>query len=291
VSFDLLHPSNPTETIEFVVEIRAIVGDDQVKEIVVGRVTGGKRGSFLSDLVASEFFLGLTFSQDYDDDGVSQGFGNTAGLARLSVDTLWGYNKGWAVHTRLELTGSEIPSEKAPDQEVLTKATDDTLIQYADSFSGSLSAYYFPGGTLAKYKPTSRAKGLPYDAFRLGFVGRFGIITRDTRDISGDSVINYYQAGLSFTHHQTAAANPRSDNLNVFPVRFAELKYGRYEEFAGVPDSDRIIFDGGIRLANTANGAIPFYAGLHVNAGDGADDIRVFLGFLFQLDKLATMLK
>lgn len=299
-SLDLRAAPDPPTNAEFVVEIKAIrkIQDDEkevaenevpeAKEYIVVHVNNGYQKSFLSDVVASEFFLGATFSQEYDDAGMSEGFGNTAALARLSIDTLWGYNKPWAIHTRIELTGSEIPSELSDEGDV--KSTEDTLIKYADSFGGSLGFYYFPGGKLAMYKPTSRAEKNRYDAFRIGLVGRFGIITRDTRGVNGDSVINYYQAGFSFTHHQTKSEIPKNDNNNAFPIRFAELKYGRYEEFAGVPNSDRIIFDCGIRLANTANGAIPFYAGLHVNAGDGADDIRIFAGFLFQLDKLAEVL-
>lgn len=291
LGLDLRGLPDPLRSEYFSVEIKERRDDDQATpRTLVLKAIPGYEGTFLSDVVASEFFLGATFGLQYNEAGESEGFGESAALARLSVDTMWGYERPWALHTRLELTANEIPSKKADGG---TKSNDDdTLVKYADAFRGSLSIYWFPGWDwVAHYKPTSRLKGHPFDAFRFGLVGRFGIITRDTTGVDGDSVIHHFQTGVSFTHHQTRAENAEVDDVNVFPMRFAEIKVGRYEEFAGVEDSTRLIFDGGIRLASAAKGAIPFYVGLHVNAGDGADDIRIFAGFLFQLDKLAEFFR
>jgi hypothetical protein len=98
---------------------------------------------------------------------------------------------------------------------------------------------------------------------------------------------------LRFTHSHSAAKSGDLETVNYIPIRFVEISYGWFEQFQGARTHEahrRLIIDGGIRLVPLSNKIIPFYAGVHANVGKGPDDVRVFAGFLFKLDKLAELM-
>ncbi len=53
----------------------------------------------------------------------------------------------------------------------------------------------------------------------------------------------------------------------------------------------RLVVEAGLRLPGIGNDAIPFYARLYVNAGEGQDSIRVFAGLLFHVNKLVELFR
>ena len=142
------------------------------------------------------------------------------------------------------------------------------------------------------YSETSRNRRpeLRFDTLRVGFVARFGLMSRDVkRPEDGDSDLRFLRAGLLVTHHQTHAAGPEDDNVDVFPMRYVEISYGRYEQIFDQHDAHRLVVEAGLRLPGIGNDAIPFYAGLYANAGRGQDDLRVFAGLLFHVNKLVEL--
>ena len=143
----------------------------------------------------------------------------------------------------------------------------------------------------ASYSNTSRDEKLHYDAVRWGLFSRAGVTTRGQKATNGDTVIGRFQAGFRFTHHHTAAETPEKEVINYIPVRFVEVSYGWFEQFQGNRNHSVLIIDGGIRLTPLSNNVIPFYAGFHAAVGPGPDDVRVFAGFLFKVDKLAELIK
>lgn len=249
-----------------------------------GRVGSGFQAGFASDLVASEFFLGSSFGRSYDEEGKSNGFDESSIVALLRVDTNWGRNDAWNLHTGLEVMFSSFPAEDAKT------ANDEGFEQFGDAFTGALAVIYQPG-RWAFYTPTShnRDPKLAFDARRLGIVMRTGIISRDNKAENGDTDIAFSRIGFHFEHHQTAASSAKLDNINVFPMRFVELTFGRYEEIFGQEDANRFVLEAGMRLPALGNDRIPFYAGIYLNAGEGQDDLRIFAGLLFELDALPKL--
>ncbi|MDY7094429.1 MAG: hypothetical protein SX243_15770 [Acidobacteriota bacterium] len=271
--------------------------------------------SFRSDRVASELFLGSTYGLEYDENGDNSGFGQSELVGRLSIDYLWGRDKKWALHSGLRILSSSFVSELQPESEgdepMAMASTaglfgaqtdmdgmddgeeeDSAPVDTVDSYSGSFYLHWQPGWLSPdRYSATGKDPERPYDAFRFGIFARVGFISRDSLTVTGDSTIMRWNVGLSLTHRQTHARSPWEDNTNGFPIGFIEFSYARYEEFGGMEDSGRFVADAGLRLANTGKGAVPFYVGVHLNAGKGPDDHRIFAGFLFELDRLAALVK
>ncbi|MEM1183345.1 MAG: hypothetical protein AAGM22_33710 [Acidobacteriota bacterium] len=251
-----------------------------------------------SERVATEFFLGTTFATQYDAEGNADGFGETDFLAVLRFDTLWKLDKPAALHTHVIFRLAGYPSNPvmemggdgmdsgASETPMEPMTSEDFSVEFADSFSAIGQVLYQPGGKWASYTKTNRDPDRPYDALRFGIFGRLGFTTVNDRTVAEDGQHNFMGLGLSLTHHRTAAEDPKSDNRNVFPDRFIECGVGFYEEIFGRTDDWRVVCDAGLRLTTVAKSQMPFYAGVHVNSGEGPDDLRLFTGVLFEIGAL-----
>ncbi|HEV2722660.1 MAG TPA: hypothetical protein VG323_21735 [Thermoanaerobaculia bacterium] len=263
--------------------------------------------TFHSKRLYTEVFTGVTFTNDYDADGKSTGFKKASPLVRATFDTIW-YNRqsprpdGWIrsslLHTGIDMEVSDFPFGKNADTPTAGTPNPVTGEQeenpntkgLATAFSGSLFAVWQPDNWFwASYTPTSTLAGFPTDALRLGVFTRVGMTTRPTASVNGDTTIGRGQLGFRFTHHQTTARSANAEQDNIVPIRFVEISYGRFEEFANQRNANRFILDAGLRLPGMGSDAIPFYAGIHLNAGRGPDDLRIFAGFLFKINELATL--
>jgi hypothetical protein len=268
---------------------------------------GGYRAAILSDRVTSEIVVGATFQNDYQPNGDTKGFSKQEVLFQLSIDNLVPF--GWkrrisgsnervwhplaTIHSRLDLRFSNTPvaakEETTPGSVVA--AAEPSFIGNARSFTASLNLNYQPH-CWARYSPSSRDPLNPYDANRYGLVVRGAISTRDKlrEGDDGDTVIRSYGAGLRYTHHQTTASLPAADEINKVPIRYLEALAVEFEEFAGQRNVIRYVIEGGLRLPGLTTEVLPLYTGFQANVGRGPDDIRIFVGVLFQLDKLASLL-
>ncbi|MBV8520162.1 MAG: hypothetical protein JO197_22400 [Acidobacteria bacterium] len=265
--------------------------------------------TFHSRRLYTELFMGGTFTNDYDQDGNSTGFNQTDPLVRATFDTIW-YNSKEPLdrrplgrslfHTGIDMEVSSFPfgdATKTPGT-AASKAhasaddpaptTDKSPKGLENAFSGTYFMLWQPE-RWSSYTQTSMKTGVPTDALRLGVFTRTGLTTRQKQEANGDTTIYRAQIGFRFTQHQTAAETAETDVENIVPLRFVELSYGRFEQFANERDANRIVVDAGTRFPGFGGDAIPFYVGLHINAGRGPDDIRIFAGFLFQINKLATL--
>jgi hypothetical protein len=188
------------------------------------------------------------------------------------------------LHTELNMAFTKFPFGSA------TTATGAAPLENA--FTGTLGLIWQPD-SWASYSNTSREAGLPYDAVRWGIFSRAGFTTRAQKTDTGDAAIGRGQIGFRFTHHHSQASNGSEEVVNYIPIRFVEVSYGWFEQFQGAKTHQahrRLVIDGGIRLVPLSNKVIPFYAGVHANLGKGPDDVRVFAGFLFKLDKIAELM-
>lgn len=266
-------------------------------------------GDFQSRRLFTEVFTGATFTNDYDAAGKSTGLASTSPLVRVTFDTIW-FNqfrakdeksqppaptvfRGSQLHTGIDMELADFPfGEDAPnggDPVEGEEPEPQTTKGLASAFSGAFFAVWQPNHWLwASYTPTSTRLNYPIDALRLGVFTRVGITTRPTVAEDKDTTFRRVQIGLRFTHHQTPKSRPYTDQDNIVPIRFVELSYGHFEQFANEKNTRRVVVDAGFRLPGIGSDAIPFYAGLHFNAGKGADDLRIFAGFLFKINEIAA---
>ena len=268
--------------------------------------------SEFSERFAAELFLGSTFSMSYSDDGGRDGFGNASALGRVSADVLWKnrlakgglslgcegkeagegdeadswkLNSPYTIHFGLEALFSSFPSEENEGG-----LPESQTISLADSFAGRLYMLYQPGDWAHYVKGESPAVGEnpSVHAFRFGILAKLGMIARDLKDVDGDTTVETASFGFRLDHYKTEHPDPRRDTVNRFPIFFIEANLAWFEEFARQRDDVRGVINSGVRLTG---GKIPFYAGVHVNLGKGEDDVRVFGGFLFRLNKLESFLR
>lgn len=279
----------------FAVQVTAKHGDKERTVTRTALLGSGFESSFLSDRVSSEVFLGASLARSYGEDGKSSGFDESSFVGRLRVDTLWTQRSRSAFHTGIELQFSSFPTTEIKEPPGRLAETSTSITSYADTFSGSLVLIYQPPWRwAAHYSETSRNRRpeLRHDALRVGAVLRVGLASRDAkRSPDGDTDLRFLRAGMLMTHHQTHASSPEEDDVNVFPMRYVEISYGRFEQIFDQRDASRLVVEAGLRLPGIGNDAIPFYAGLYVNAGKGQDDIRVFAGLLFHVNKLVELFR
>lgn len=294
------------------VEFLVIPLDKDGNEIHVGEqaveLTGLRTfDTFHSRRLFTEVFTGATFTNDYDEEGESTGFNQAGPLIRVTFDTLWynqklprgrGLIQGSLLHSGVDMEVSSFPfgdeeeTGEEPEAEGEVPPSDppeNAPKGLENAFSGTLFAVWQPD-RWASYTPTSLRDGIPTDALRFGVFTKIGVTTRpQAKAGNGDTSFHRMQLGLRFTHHQTEATTAGSEQDNIVPIRFVEVSFGRFEEFAGEREANRMVLDAGFRLPGAGSNAIPFYAGIHMNFGRGPDDIRVFAGFLFKINELATM--
>lgn len=273
--------------------------------------------SLFSRRVFTEVFLGSTFTNDYKTTTTgtppvtttkSTGFSEAAPTARVTFDTIWPGNvseddatdkettngkanmfRGSLVHSGINMQFASFPFGKGlgkdPDKE---KGFD-------DAFTGSVYLLWQPDyGIFRSYTPTSTRPGVKFDAMRIGVIALAGMTTRATPDRDGDTTIRRTQLGFKFTHHQTNNGRPRLDQDNTVPIRFIEITWGHFEQYGLTADgknprkgANRLMIDAGVRLPGMGGNLVPFYAGIHFNGGPGADDLRIFAGFLFKVNEIA----
>ncbi len=252
-------------------------------------------------LVRTDLVLGTTFHNRYEkvvqNEGTAneetiyenKGFDKTSALALLNFDTLWGYDKNYALHTGVNLALSSIA---VTDPMQGSNAT--SFADYADLFGGEVYVHYQPGwrkkDSTYSLKKKNRNKDKPYDSFRFGFIAKAGFAQRESLpNDGGDTAISRYGIGATFTHHRTSAATAKEDNFNIMPLRYIEFIPTVYEDYAGRKDNLRLVINGGLRINALGNDGIPFYTGIHANLGEGPDDVRLVAGLIFDLDKLASL--
>jgi hypothetical protein len=277
----------------------------------------GFEDSLFSRRVFTEVFLGSTFTNDYKTttEGTppvtttkSTGFSEAAPTARVTFDTIWPGNvteddettnrtkplqanmfRGSLVHSGINMQFASFPFGKGlgkdPDKE---KGFD-------DAFTGSLYVLWQPNyGIFRSYTRSSTRPGVRFDAMRIGILALAGMTTRARPDRDGDTTIRRTQLGFKFTHHQTKKGTPELDQENTVPIRFIEITWGHFEQYGLTADgkdprkgANRLMIDAGVRLPGMGGNLVPFYAGIHFNGGPGADDLRIFAGFLFKVNEIA----
>jgi len=265
--------------------------------------------SLFSRRVFTEVFIGSTFTNDYVttktgeppvETTKSVGFSEAAPTARVTFDTIWpGINakkngkanmfRGSLLHSGINMQFASFPFGKGLGKDPNKEKGFDA------AFTGSVYILWQPDyGIFRSYTPTSTRPGVKFDAMRIGVIALAGMTTRATVDTDGDTAIRRTQLGFKFTHHQTNNGQSNLDQDNTVPIRFIEITWGHFEQYGTTLDgksprkgADRIMIDAGVRIPGMGGNLIPFYAGIHFNGGPGADDLRVFAGFLFKVNELA----
>jgi hypothetical protein len=130
-----------------------------------------------------------------------------------------------------------------------------------------------------------------YDAYHYELFSKLGVTTRADKNTSGDEVIDRFQFGTRFTHRRSYQPDASLEDRNLEPIRFIEISGALYSNWQGKHGVPRVIIDGGLRLGALSNDVFPVYIGAHLNTGPGPDDLRVFLGVLMKLDKLANLVR
>lgn len=267
----------------------------------------GSKASYL------QLFVGTTFTNNYDEQGKNTGFGSGGQIIRLTFDTLWPGSRRKVFtssnfHTNLDAEFSKFPfgdalSPTAAVGAVVptdTPATDTTATTQngkglANAFTGSVGFTWQPNwwGRHDSRDAEDMQPGDndPFDAYRWGIFGKAGVTTRAERaEFSHNSTIDRIQYGFRFTHSRSRVASPELEDRNVEPLRFIEISFARFSSFEQRQHASRLVIDGGLRLTALGNNVFPVYAGIHLNSGPGPDDLRVFLGVLMKLDKLAGLI-
>lgn len=230
----------------------------------------------------------------------SEGFDRTGFVGALDVDTQWNWKSrktgeytGTQIHAGTFLQFAQFPVAFVPDSNQTNSAITAEFSDFSDSFTGKFHFMLLPK-SWASYSEDARnvSQDKKFDAIRFGFFIKAGFTTRDLQPgfDNQDNAISRYQAGIRFSHHQTSAASAAEDLENHTPLRFIEVSYEYFEEYAGDLDgANRFVVDAALRLPGIGNDTVPFHAGIHANMGEGPDDVRFFFGFDFKLDKLAAL--
>lgn len=206
--------------------------------------------------------------------------------------------------------GTEASENKAGAADVVFSGS-------ARAFSGTVSALVFPAWAAARRTRTARRdNSLPYDSFdfgvgvKLGFTGRERLDPRNGPKVKGDAnndgtvdegeevVSKLYDradrvtliGGMTtrFEHRQVAAERRDYTEVNQLPITFVQVDVLYYEHWAGKVTDIRAVIEAGIRVPGISSAVLPFYTGLYANVGDGPDDLRIFAGLVFKLDRLAS---
>ena len=255
-----------------------------------------------SSRVRTDLILGTTFHNKYDENGKAEGFEDTSRFAQLSFDTLWRRDKKFKVHTGVVIRMSSFPvtpstdddpnnNQTNPDGTENTNFVKDTFSEFSDSIVGGL---YFNGlpANWCSYSKTNRDPEKPYDVFRFGYIVKASFISRDNIADNEDTLISDYGAGFTFVHYKSKADSAEKDTENEVPMRYISVTYDRFEEYGDEHDEGRLLITAAMRL-NTIGGTngLPFHGGIHANVGKGPDDLRIFAGFRFGLDRLVDMMR
>lgn len=243
-----------------------------------------------SDRVASEIFVGASFTNEYDDNGESSGINEKDKLIWVKLDSLFTWPKchlhldtaitlNSYLSAKEEESGAEKKDEKKEEKKLADAAIVSSTVLIQPEF---LSAYYssFTGRTKDKY-----------DAFKLGFFIRPIFITRESKCVDGDTNIFAFQSGLSLRYHQTESKKFTKDVVNKMPRIFLEIADGWYEEFAQNKYHHRFIANAGFSLLSEEKSVLPLYAGFQLNVGEGEDELKFYLGLLYKIEQINKVFK
>jgi hypothetical protein len=290
-------PTDELEQEALVVSVTATIAGTDLETAAESRLVGPFATTFGSERVTSELFVGSTFTREYDDKRKSDGFNDTAGTALLRIDTQFGRDREWKLHTGVDLLFAAFPSRPAATDGTSTATQEDppqSFTDFADTFTGGVYAIWEPA-RLSTHSLNGSAGGdlRRYDSLRLGLIAGVRVVSLEEAQKSGDNTISITRLGFRFAHFRTSAATASTMNVNDFPIRFIEVSAARFEQFNGRDNDDRVIIDAGMRLFSLGGGGtssgVPFYAGIYANVGEGADDVRFFAGFLFGLDRVVKI--
>jgi hypothetical protein len=131
----------------------------------------------------------------------------------------------------------------------------------------------------------------PFDAYRWEMFGKAGVTTLTHLRKSGDSAVDRVQLGARFTHRRSFQQNASEEDRNLEPIRFVEISGALFSGWGDKHAVPRLVIDGGLRLGALSNDVFPVYLGAHLNTGPGPDDMRIFIGVLMKLDKLANLVR
>ena len=250
-----------------------------------------------SSRVRADFIVGTTIHHDYDADGKSQGFDATSEFAEVNYDQMWVRDKS-LLHLGVSVRLSSFPKstdlmetngDDGSGGSHIQKADSDTDFQftdYDDSVAGTIYFDYEPNKWRTR-SPTNQDKDNPYDYLRFGIRTMADFISRQKLADNQDAIINNFGAGITFKYYKSS----ENDKKNVWPHGFLSATYNRFEEYGDMDPEWRWLITGIMRLdAIGGSDGWPFHLGVHVNAGKGSDDIRIFAGFRFGLDRVVSFL-
>ena len=162
-----------------------------------------------------------------------------------------------------------------------------------NAFSGTVGATWQPNRWSHYDEREGVAEDEPhYDAYRWEAFSKAGVTTRAQQSTaSHNQSIDRIQIGFRFTHRRSYKPDAASENRNLEPIRFIEISLAGFSNWQGQEHARRVVIDGGLRLGALSNDVFPVYLGAHLNTGPGPDDLRVFIGVLMKLDKLANLVK
>ena len=117
--------------------------------------------------------------------------------------------------------------------------------------------------------------------FEVGVGARASIQSREKLDDNGDSINSIYAGGVRIVMHDFRSVKNKNGktNKNGLPRLLAEAMVSEYEDFAGVDDATRYLFNARWRVKDE----LPWYLGLHVNSGEGPDEIALTINYGVQL--------
>jgi hypothetical protein len=188
-------------------------------------------------------------------------------------------------------------STKNPDSlsHVVAADSNDTATNgpLENAFSGTVGATWQPNRWSHYDERENVTADEPhYDAYRWEAFGKAGVTTRAQQaSFSKNQNTDRIEVGFRFTHRRSYKPNAVQEDRNLEPIRFIEISAAGFSNWQGKQHARRIVIDAGLRLGALSNNIFPVYLGAHMNTGPGPDDLRVFIGVLMKLDKLATLVK
>lgn len=267
--------------------------DKEYKDVIVKEIEIKKMADYApvnSDRVASEIFVGASFTNEYDDNGESSGINEEDKLIWVKLDSLFTWPKchlhldtAITLNSYLSVKEEEPGAEKKDEKKEAKKLADAAILSSTVLIQPEfMSAYYssFTGRTKDKY-----------DAFKLGFFIRPIFITRDSKNVEGDTNIFAFQSGLSLRYHQTESKKFVKDVVNKMPRLFLEVADGWYEEFAQNKYHHRFIANAGFSLLSEEKSVLPLYAGFQLNVGEGEDELKFYVGLLYKIEQINKVFK
>jgi len=250
--------------------------------------------------VQASVFVGLNLMPKYDDDGKNEGFEEANIFARLNID-LRGIHKSrpaqfqertqyWRPSYHIGVT-AEFKSENTFDCEKRKSATGDTSIDCSkdigslDSLDFNEVSHTLTASTYGIYNFWQSRNG----GAEIGVSGRFGLQSREQQKDNGDSINRFHYAGLRWTGYDffwpEVAEKNGEKGVNGLPMFYLEFLYADLEDYAGLGQSYRQVFNSAYRPYTEK----PFFVGMEINGGEGPDMISLFFMYGINPSKVADL--